>query len=95
MSNLNFDLDSTEDYTTGQLENKTDLNVGITKKLLNDRLKVTVGSSFGLEGPQQTNEETSTIAGDVSVEYQLSKDGQLQAKSIPHQQIPSRACKDK
>jgi hypothetical protein len=47
---LNFDLVSSQDYTTGQLENKTDLNVGISKKLLNDRLKVT---SFGLEGPQQ------------------------------------------
>ena len=78
---LNFDLNSTEDYTTGQLENKTDLNVGITKKLLNDRLKVTVGSSFGLEGPQQTNEDTSTIAGDVSVEYQLSKDGRYKLKA--------------
>jgi hypothetical protein len=36
---LNFDLVSSQDYTTGQLENKTDLNVGISKKLLNDRLK--------------------------------------------------------
>lgn len=78
---LNFDLDSTQDYTTGQLENKTDLNVGISKKLLNDRLKVTVGSSFGLEGPQQTNEETNNIAGDVSVEYQLSKDGRYKLKA--------------
>ncbi|UQD56755.1 translocation/assembly module TamB [Flavobacterium sp. K5-23] len=78
---LNFDLNSTEDYTTGQLENKTDLNVGVSKKLLNDRLKVTVGSSFGLEGPQQTNEDTNTIAGDVSVEYQLSKDGRYKLKA--------------
>ena len=78
---LNFDLNSTEDYTTGQLENKTDLNVGISKKLLNDRLKVTVGSSFGLEGPQQTNETNTNIAGDVSVEYQLSKDGRYKLKA--------------
>jgi hypothetical protein len=41
----------------------------VSKKLLNDRLKVTVGSSFGLEGPQQI--KTSTIAGDVAIEYQL------------------------
>ncbi|NRT12122.1 translocation/assembly module TamB [Flavobacterium sp. 14A] len=78
---LNFDLNSTEDYTTGQLENKTDLSVGVSKKLLNDRLKVTVGSSFGLEGPQQTNEETNNIAGDVSIEYQLSKDGRYKLKA--------------
>jgi hypothetical protein len=37
------------------------LNVGISKKLLNDRLKVTVGSSFGLEGPQQNQESTTPV----------------------------------
>jgi hypothetical protein len=77
---LNFDLASSQDYTTGQLESKTDLNVGISKKLLNDRLKVTVGSSFGLEGPQQQNQEANNIAGDVTIEYQLSKDGRYKLK---------------
>lgn len=78
---LNFDLESTEDYTTGQKENKTDLNVGVSKQLLNDRLKVTVGSSFGLEGPQQANQETNKIAGDVSLDYQLSKDGRYRVRA--------------
>ena len=78
---LNFDLNTAQDYTTGQLENKTDLSVGVSKKLLNDRLKVTVGSSFGLEGPQQANQTTNNIAGDVSVEYQLSQDGRYKLKA--------------
>ncbi|MEE1899301.1 translocation/assembly module TamB domain-containing protein [Flavobacterium rakeshii] len=78
---LNFDLESTEDYTTGQRENRTDLNVGVSKELLNDRLKVTVGSSFGLEGPQQANEETTNIAGDVSLDYQLTKDGRYMVRA--------------
>ncbi len=78
---LNFDLESTDDYTSGQKENRTDLNVGISKKLLNDRLKVTVGSSFGLEGPQQAGEETNNIAGDVSVDYQLTKDGRYMVRA--------------
>ncbi len=72
---LNFDLESTEDYTSGAKENRTDLNVGISKKLLNDRLKVTVGSSFGVEGQERVNEDSANIAGDASLEYQLSKDG--------------------
>ena len=72
---LNFDLESTEDYTTGQRADRTDLNVGVSKRLLDDRLKVTVGSTFGLEGPQQQNQETTNIAGDISVDYQLTKDG--------------------
>ncbi|OAQ40872.1 hypothetical protein A5893_06385 [Pedobacter psychrophilus] len=72
---LNFDLESTDDYTTGNRENRTDLNVGLSKRLLNDRLKVTIGSSFGLEGPQQSNQQANNIAGDVAVDYSLSKDG--------------------
>jgi len=72
---LEFDLQSTEDYTTGQMANRTDLNVGLSKRLLNDRLKVTVGSNFELEGPRQQNRKTSNIAGDIQAEYQLSKNG--------------------
>ncbi|HEU4497270.1 MAG TPA: translocation/assembly module TamB domain-containing protein, partial [Flavobacterium sp.] len=72
---LDFDLDSREDYTTGTREDRTDLNVALSKKLFDDRLKVTVGSSFGIEGPQQSNEETNNIAGDLSAEYQLTRDG--------------------
>jgi hypothetical protein len=77
---LNFDLATTDDYTTGQRENKTDINVGLSKKLLNDRLKVTVGSSFGIEGPLQTNQNANNIAGDVSLDYQLSKDGRYKMR---------------
>ena len=78
---LNFDLESTDDYTTGQRENRTDLNVGVSKRLLDDRLKVTVGSSFGLEGPQQANQETTNIAGDVALDYQLTKDGRYMVRA--------------
>lgn len=72
---LEFDLESIEDYSSGSKENRTDLNVGVSKKLMNDRLKITVGSSFGVEGEERTNEDASNIAGDASLEYQLSKDG--------------------
>ncbi len=78
---LDFNLDSTEDYTTGKKENKTDLNVGLSKTLLNDRLKVTVGSSFGVEGPQQVNEKQTTIGGDLSADYQLTKDGRYKVRA--------------
>jgi hypothetical protein len=78
---LNFDLNTSDDYTTGQRANRTDLNVGISKKLLNDRLKVTVGSSFGIEGPQQVNQNANNIAGDVSLDYQLSKDGRYKIRA--------------
>ena len=78
---LEFDLESTEDYTSGAKETRTDLNVGVSKKLLNDRLKVTVGSSFGVEGQERANEDASNIAGDASLEYLLSKDGRYMIRA--------------
>ena len=78
---LDFNLDSTEDYTTGQKQNRTDLNVGLSKTLLNDRLKVSVGSNFGLEGTRQDNEKQSTIGGDLSADYHLTKDGRYKVRA--------------
>jgi len=78
---LDFDLESTEDYTSGARQNRTDLNVGVSKRLLDDRLKVTVGSSFGLEGQQQANQQQNNFAGDLSAEYQLSKDGRYRLRA--------------
>jgi hypothetical protein len=72
---LNFDVASTDDYTTGDRRSRTDLNVGLSKRLLNDRLKVTVGSNFQIEGPQNSNQRSNNIAGNIAVEYQLSRDG--------------------
>jgi len=78
---LNFDLASNEDYTTGQMENRTDLNVSLSKQLLNDRLKVTVGSNFELEGPQASNQKSNNLAGNVALDYMLSKDGRYLARA--------------
>lgn len=78
---LNFDLESSDDYTTGTRENRTDLNINVSKTLLNDRLKVSFGSNFGLEGTERQNEEMTNIAGDILVEYLLSKDGRYMLKA--------------
>lgn len=76
---LNFDVVSTEDYTSGNLQNKTDLNIGVSKRLLNDRLNVSIGTNFELEGGRKTN-ETGTGGGqsaspNLNVEYFLTQDG--------------------
>lgn len=72
---INFNVTSTDDYTTGSLQNRTDLNVGLSKRLLNDRLKISVGNNFQLEGPQNTRSQGNNIAGNIAVDYQLSRDG--------------------
>jgi hypothetical protein len=74
---INFDLQSTDDYTTGQLQNRTNLNVSVSRQLLNDRLRVSVGSNFELEGPQDVNanQQTNNLIGNIALDYKLSKDG--------------------
>lgn len=77
---INFDLQSSEDYSTGKAENRTDLNVGLSKSLFNDRTTVYVGSNIQLEGPQQADQRSSQIAGDVAIEYKLSRDGRYRLR---------------
>jgi len=72
---LSFDLTSGADYSTGVQQNRTDLNVGLSKKFLNDRVTVTVGNSFNLEGQNQPGQKTTDIAGNLSVNYKLTQDG--------------------
>lgn len=72
---LSFDLTSGADYSTGVEQNRTDLNVGLSKKFLNDRITVTVGNNFNLEGQNQPGQKSTDIAGNVSVNYKLTQDG--------------------
>lgn len=77
---LDFNLQSEEDYLTGNAQTRTDLNVDISKMLFDDRLKITIGSNFEVEGNTRPGERASNIAGDISLEYQLSKDGRYFAR---------------
>lgn len=78
---IDLGLNSSEDYSSGQKNTRTDLNVGVSKRLLNDRLKVSVGSNFALEGQARENENTTNIAGNVTVDYSLSKDGRYMLRA--------------
>ncbi len=72
---LTFDITSTDDYTTGEQRSRTELNIGLSKRLLNERLTVSVGSNFELEGPKNTSQKASNILGNLNVNYALSRDG--------------------
>lgn len=78
---IDFDLQSTEDYSSGTKENKTDLNIGVSKNLFNDRLKISVGSSIGIEGTPRENEQANTIVGDIEANYMITKDGRYKVRA--------------
>ena len=77
---INFDVQSEEDYSTGTEQQKTDLNVNVSKRLLNDRLVVSVGSNFQLEGPQAATQNAASMLSNISAAYKLSKDGRYMVR---------------
>jgi translocation and assembly module TamB len=85
---LSVDLASTEDYTTGERRERTDLNISASKRLFNDRLKVTIGSNFELEGPQtkNTDDNSSGIPGNLAIDYNLSADGRYMVRAYRQSQ---------
>jgi len=77
---LDFGLESSQDYLTGSGDTRTDLNIGVSKMLFDDRLKITIGSNFEVEGGSRPGEQANNIAGDISLDYQLSQDGRYFAR---------------
>jgi hypothetical protein len=72
---FSVDLGTTQDYTTGDMRRRTDLNLAASKRLLNDRLKLTIGNNFELEGPQTSNTQNAMIPTNLAADYQLTADG--------------------
>ncbi|GAO45686.1 translocation/assembly module TamB domain-containing protein [Flavihumibacter petaseus] len=81
---LNFDLQSEEDYSTGSKSERTTLNVGASKSMFNDRLTVAVGSNIGIAGNTPGN--ASALIGDITVDYALSRDGRYKLRAFQRNQ---------
>jgi hypothetical protein len=77
---LNFDFESQDDYSTGTAQTRTDLKVGMSRTLKNDRIKVNVGTNVPIEG-YGTATNASYISSDVQVDYMLSKDGKYMLRT--------------
>ena len=73
---LSFDIKSYEDYSTGQAEGKTELQLGFSKSLLNDRLVVKLSGNIDIEG-QNANREATDYIGDLALEYKITPDGRF------------------
>lgn len=67
---LDFNLNS----TTGATGGRTDLNVGLTKGFMNDRVTISVGRNFELENSGQSA-QSSEIFDNIAVNYKITRDG--------------------
>lgn len=83
---LNFDIQSYEDYQTGQAQGRTQVEIGVKQQLFNERLSVELGGSVDVEGDQAKQNSASDITSDVTIEYKLTKDGRFRMKGFRHNQ---------
>ncbi|MGE5425246.1 MAG: translocation/assembly module TamB domain-containing protein, partial [Syntrophothermus sp.] len=79
---LDVGVKSYEDYSSGQAQGRTQLQLGISKQMLQGRLNVRVGSNIDVEGEKATQNNLSDIAGDLSAEYKLTDDGRFRLKGF-------------
>jgi translocation and assembly module TamB len=83
---LNFDVQSYDDYQTGQAEGRTQVDIGIKKQLFNERFTVQVGGTVDVEGEKAKQNSASDITSDVTVEYKLTEDARYRLKGFRHNQ---------
>lgn len=74
---LNFDLKSYEDYSGGEAETTTQLQLGLTKNFLDERLVVKLSGNVNLEGGQTEQNNVTDFIGDLALEYKLTEDGRF------------------
>lgn len=74
---LNFDVRSYDDYSTGTGIRATDFKATLQEQFLKDRLVVNLGSEINVDGTDNIHPQASTAQAlsDVSIEYLLTKDG--------------------
>ena len=83
---LNFDVQSYNEFQTGQAKGRTQVDIGLKKQLFNDRLSVELGGSVDVEGEKASQNSASEITSDVTIEYKLTKDGRYRMKGFRHNQ---------
>ncbi len=73
---LSFDIKSYEDYTSGQAQGQTELQLGVSKSLFSDRLVVKLSGNIDMEGENENRNATDYI-GDLAIEYKITPDGRF------------------
>ncbi|MEJ7646319.1 MAG: translocation/assembly module TamB domain-containing protein [Chryseolinea sp.] len=72
---LSFDVNSYEDASSG--EGQTEVQLGVSKSLLDDRLIVKVSGNVDIEGNASNQSSFADYIGDLALEYKLTPDGRF------------------
>lgn len=83
---VDLNLNAYNDYLKGNAEQRTDLNIAISKSFFNNRLTISVGNNFGLSG-QKAGGNGNTFRPDANMAYKLSKDGKYMISAYTKNQF--------
>ncbi|MCK9310733.1 MAG: translocation/assembly module TamB [Bacteroidales bacterium] len=83
---LNFDVQSYDEYQSGQSQGRTQVDIGLKKQLFNDRLSILVGGVVDVEGEKAKQNSASDITSDFTLEYKITKDGRYRLKGFRQNQ---------
>jgi hypothetical protein len=84
---LNVDIQSYDDYQSGQAQGRSQVDLGVKKELFNDRLSVEVGGSVDVEGEKAKQNSASDFTSDFTIEYKVTNDGRYRLKGFRHNQF--------
>jgi hypothetical protein len=83
---LDVGVNSFEDYSQGRGQGRTQLQLGVSKQLFNDKVTVRVGGNIELEGEKAQQNNANDMAGNISIEYKLTDDGRYKLKAFRQNQ---------
>lgn len=83
---LDLGVNSYEDYSSGTQQGRTQVQVGVSKQLFDDRVTVRVGGNVDIEGEKASENDMNDVAGNLSIDYKLTQDGRYRIKAFRENQ---------
>jgi translocation and assembly module TamB len=82
--NISFELESYEEYAGDEVVGRTELQMEVSRNFFDDRIRVTVAGNIELEDEAHRETRAGDIAGDFSMEYLITPEGNLILKGFRH-----------
>ncbi len=81
---LNFGLQSNDEYTQGGVQQNTQVSIGVRKSFFKDRLDVSLGTSINVPNSNSSASayNANSITGDIMLDYKLTPDGRYHFKAF-------------
>ncbi|MBS1622546.1 MAG: translocation/assembly module TamB domain-containing protein [Bacteroidetes bacterium] len=81
---LNFGLQSNDEYTQAGVQQNTQVSIGVKKSFFKDRLDVSLGTSINVPNSNSSASQynANSITGDIMLDYKLTPDGRYHFKAF-------------